>query len=167
MIGWTHNSWIASTTPLLLCKKLYFSECRGCAKCRAVCVCIEKQVTCERNRQRAGVIYFISFDIARCVYVCTYAHTAFLKQRHRPLWFMLRLPRSFLIPGSYVNNLSCNRPGESKTNGTAFGKLLARENLLRLLLLFQEQRSARDPGYVFYLSMSNTRLPRGGIHYDS
>lgn len=26
--------------------------------------CIKKQVTCERSRERATVIYFISFDIA-------------------------------------------------------------------------------------------------------
>ena len=69
----------------------------------------------------------------------------------------------FLIPRSYVNNLSCNRPDESKTNGTAFGKLLASENLLRLLLLFQERC---DEQYFLFINVQYETTARD-IRYDS
>lgn len=114
---------IANGMPLSYRKKCVRSpRKRRRAKCKMACVALKNSPPSrEIERAHERHIYFISFDM---VGVCA---RGFLKQRHRPLWFMSRLPHSFLIPRSYVNNLSCNRPGESKTNGTAFGKLLARK----------------------------------------
>lgn len=118
------------------------------ARCKMACVALKSSSPSnevERAHERRYIFYFVRLEVRA---------RGFLKQRHRPLWFMPRLPRSFLIPRSYVNNLSCNRSSESKTNGTAFGKLLASENLLRLLLLFQERR---DEWYLLFINVRYVR----------
>lgn len=125
-------------------------RCRR-AKCKMACVALKSSSSevKERTQARRYIFYFVRHSEEKR------AHAAFLKQRHCPLWFMPRLSRSFLIPASYVNNLSCNRPSESKTNGIAFGKLLAWKTYRSFYFCFKNSATR----YVFYLSMSNTKLP--------
>lgn len=121
------------------------SRCRRRAKCKMACVALKSSSSQESQGAHASTPLYILF---RSTQRGKGRARGFLKQRHRPLWFMSRLSRSFLIPASYMNNLSCNRPSESKTNGIAFGKLLARKTY-RSFYLYFKNNVQRDTSFIY------------------
>lgn len=119
-----------------------------CKMQNGVC-CIKKQFQRSQGAHASTPLYILFRSTQRGKRARA---RGFLKQRHRPLWFMPWLSRSFLIPASYMNNLSCNRPSESKTNGIAFGKLLARKTYRSFYFCFKNS-AQRDTSFIYQCSI--------------